>query len=85
MDGFYEQFDALMALVEEAKAIEAAAAAKPAAKSEPAETASSASLSTDASPQPTQCQATTKSGRQCRNQAQEGSEFCHVHQPSKAE
>jgi WS/DGAT/MGAT family acyltransferase len=84
MEGFYEQFAALMKLVEEAKAIEAAEAAKTAAKSEPAETALSASLSTGASAQPTQCQATTKSGRQCRNQAQEGSDFCHVHQPSKA-
>jgi WS/DGAT/MGAT family acyltransferase len=81
MEGFYEQFEALMTLVEEADAIEATPAARPAAESDSVETSTSASPSTDGSPKPTQCQATTKSGRQCRNQAQEGSEFCHVHQP----
>ncbi len=72
MEGFYQQFEALMDLVADAKAIEAAEAAKSAAKQEPVKTA--------VSPQPSQCQATTKSGKQCRNRAQNGSDFCHIHQ-----
>jgi WS/DGAT/MGAT family acyltransferase len=81
MAGFYEEFEALMALVQEAKAFEAAETAKHAAKTDAGEKATPASLSTGVSSQPTQCQATTKSGKQCRNRAQDGSDFCHIHQP----
>ena len=72
MAGFYEEFDALMDLVREAKAMEAA---KKEAK--PAPPPTKTAVSTD----PAQCQATTKSGRQCRNKSLDGSDFCQVHQP----
>ncbi len=80
MEGFYAQFDALMKLVEEAKTIEAAQANKTPATAAANETAASSPPRAAAATQPTQCQATTKSGKQCRNQAQAGSNFCHVHQ-----
>ena len=70
MKGFYEEFEELMALVYEAEAIAAKETDSPKA---PAQTA--------VAPENTQCQAATKSGRQCRNRAQEGSDFCHIHQP----
>lgn len=70
MTGFYEEFEALLALVREAEIIAAAELVNEKAGLE----------ETAVSPKPTQCQATSKSGKQCRNRAQEGSDFCHVHQ-----
>ena len=72
MEGFYAEFEALMNLVKEAEAVAAAEAEEIAVKVE--ETAVALEV------EPGQCQATTKSGRQCRNQALAGSEFCRVHQ-----
>ena len=72
MTGFYEEFDALMALVHEAKSVEAEEKAK------------TKSVETAVAPQLSQCQATTKSGKQCRNWAKNGSTFCHIHQPKNA-
>jgi diacylglycerol O-acyltransferase / wax synthase len=71
--GFYEEFEALLALVAEAKTIEAAEVEEMTIKTEPEEV-------TAVSLQPTQCQATTKSGKQCRNRALDDSTFCRVHQ-----
>ncbi|MCB9007329.1 MAG: wax ester/triacylglycerol synthase family O-acyltransferase [Ardenticatenaceae bacterium] len=72
MTGFYEEFDALMALVHEAKSVEAEEKAK------------TKSVETAVAPQLSQCQATTKSGKQCRNWAKNGTTFCHIHQPKNA-
>ncbi|MBK8900490.1 MAG: wax ester/triacylglycerol synthase family O-acyltransferase [Anaerolineaceae bacterium] len=73
MEGFYAEFDALMNLALEAEAVAAAEAAVT-GEAEPA------GQNGAAAPEPNQCQATTKSGRQCRNRALEGSDFCRVHQ-----
>ncbi|WP_420643539.1 WS/DGAT/MGAT family O-acyltransferase [Candidatus Leptofilum sp.] len=82
MEGFYTEFDALMALVHEAEAVAAQEEATKAAKSTAVsvEMAASPSPSADAATHPDQCQATTKSGRQCRNRPLDGSDFCRVHQ-----
>jgi len=61
-----------MDLVREAKAMEAAKK-----ETKPALPPTKTAVFTD----PAQCQATTKSGRQCRNKALGGSDFCQVHQP----
>ena len=66
LDGFYEEFAALMTLMEEAKAVEVKQTAE---KAKPT-----------AAKQSEQCQATTKSGKQCRNRASDGSNYCHIHQ-----
>ncbi|MEZ4591960.1 MAG: wax ester/triacylglycerol synthase family O-acyltransferase [Chloroflexota bacterium] len=73
MTGFYEEFEALLALVREAEAVEAAEAAKTKVAEVKVETA--------VAPHPEQCQAMTKNGRQCRNRALDGTQFCHTHQP----
>ncbi|MCC6602971.1 MAG: wax ester/triacylglycerol synthase family O-acyltransferase [Anaerolineae bacterium] len=72
MEGFYAEFEALMNLVHEAEAVAAAEAAVP-----PAQTEKATSVVEVAAHQ---CQATTKSGRPCRNSAVAGTEFCRVHQ-----
>lgn len=73
MEGFYAEFDALMNLVQEAEAV--AAAETVAVKTEEMVVAETA-----VAVEPTQCQAMTKNGRQCRNRALAGSEFCRMHQ-----
>lgn len=65
IDGFYAEYEALLELVEQAKALEREPDEKPAAQVEA---------------EPDRCQAMTKSGRRCRNQALAGSDFCRVHQ-----
>ena len=75
MEGFYAEFDALMALVHDAEAVAAEGKIPKTDKSE------KATIETDIAPHPDQCQGTTKSGRQCRNRAVDGSQFCHIHQP----
>jgi WS/DGAT/MGAT family acyltransferase len=79
MAGFYDEFEALLALVHEAEAVAAAETAKAAEVSVNVSVADEAAK-TAVSTAPAQCQSTTKSGRQCRNQALSGSEFCRVHQ-----
>ncbi|WP_420632395.1 WS/DGAT/MGAT family O-acyltransferase [Candidatus Leptofilum sp.] len=76
MEGFYTEFDELMALVHEAEAVAAAETAKAVKTAKKEE----APVKTRVVAQPEQCQATTKSGRQCRNHPLEGSDFCRVHQ-----
>lgn len=71
MEGFYAEFDALMKLVHEAEAV--AVQEISAAEKAPTKTA--------AATKPTYCQATTKSGKQCRNKPRDGSDYCHIHQP----
>ncbi len=80
--GFYEEFEALMTLVQEAEAVAAADAAVEAdsarvTKADVVELLGETAVSA----QPNQCQATTKSGSQCRNRPLQGSQFCHIHQP----
>jgi WS/DGAT/MGAT family acyltransferase len=77
MAGFYEEFEALLALAQEAEDVAAAEANK--ASSKVAEVV----VETAVSAHPDQCQATTKSGRQCRNRALDASEYCRVHQPEQ--
>lgn len=36
-------------------------------------------------PDEERCKATTQSGERCKNKAQEGSDFCHVHQPGSSQ
>jgi hypothetical protein len=60
-------FAILMTLMQEAKAAEATAP-KTTEKAE-----------STAAKQSDQCQATTKSGKRCRNRAVEGNNFCHIH------
>lgn len=76
VDSFYDEFDKLMQLVRDAEAVaeaETKATAAPVAAAVAEATAETA---------PTRCQATTKSGNQCRLKAQPGSDYCHIHQPS---
>ncbi|MCA9898449.1 MAG: wax ester/triacylglycerol synthase family O-acyltransferase [Ardenticatenaceae bacterium] len=79
MDGFYAEFEALLELVREAEAVAAAETTKAASAS--VKTATAAPLSTGVSTHADQCQATTKSGRQCRNHPLDGSAYCRLHQP----
>ena len=85
MEGFYEEFATLMALVREAEAVaaeEAATTEAPVVKASAAKKAvkAAAPAKTAVSSQSAQCQATTKSGKQCRNRALADSDYCRVHQ-----
>jgi len=75
IEGFYQEFEALMALVRQAKAVEKA-------ESETAAALPATPATTPPETEPERCQGLTKSGRQCRNKAQPGSAYCHLHQPS---
>ena len=84
MEGFYTEFEALMALVHEADAVAAVdkAEAKKAAPPKPLASKAPSKekvIETAVATQLGQCRATTKSGNQCRNQAQVGKAYCHVH------
>ncbi|VAW41494.1 Wax ester synthase/acyl-CoA:diacylglycerol acyltransferase, partial [hydrothermal vent metagenome] len=68
LEGFYDEFEILMTLMQEAKAAEVTVT-KTTKKAEAA-----TAIQSD------QCQAITKSGRQCRNPASEGSNHCYIHQ-----
>lgn len=70
---FYDEFDALMALVKTAEAVEQAEAGK---KSQPEEAEKPAAEAETA----VTCQATTKSGKPCKLKPMAGSPYCHVHQ-----
>ncbi|MCP4418722.1 MAG: WSD1 family O-acyltransferase, partial [Chloroflexi bacterium] len=65
LEGFYEEFEAMMTLMREAKAV---------AEEEATLVKTAVPTQTD------QCQGTTKSGKQCRNRASDGSNYCHIHQ-----
>ncbi len=80
MDGFYAEFAALMNLVHEAEVVAAETAATLAQAAKTAVAVEPAEPNGAAAPEPHQCQATTKSGRQCRNHVLAGSDFCRVHQ-----
>ncbi|MFQ5436860.1 MAG: wax ester/triacylglycerol synthase family O-acyltransferase, partial [Anaerolineae bacterium] len=63
VDGFYEEYDDLMAMVADAKAAEGKPAAPP----------------TQVQDDPDRCQSMTKNGRRCRNRSLDGSDYCRVH------
>lgn len=67
VEGFHREFAEMMALVEMVRADDHG---RPSAKSEAQRTAGA---------MPLRCRAQTKSGQRCRNRAQEGSNYCHVH------
>lgn len=78
LEGFYREYEALWALVEEAEAVEATEEAAPEVQeTAPEEERETAVVPT---PNPDRCQAMTQQGRQCRNRARPGSAYCHVHQ-----
>ena len=84
MEGFYAEFEDLMALVREAEAIASDETAKKPAASKTSTKKSTKKkkkvVKTAASTQPDRCQATTKSGKQCRNRPYGDSAHCRVHQ-----
>jgi diacylglycerol O-acyltransferase len=65
IEGFYAEYDALMALSQQAAAR---------GKSQPGTQAPTMVQEVE------RCQAQTRSGRRCRNRALDGSSFCHIHQ-----
>jgi WS/DGAT/MGAT family acyltransferase len=67
IDDFYDEYEALLAMVTEAKKLE----------QEP-EKEKAVQIETE----PDRCQAMTKSGRRCRNRTLADSDFCRVHQPA---
>jgi hypothetical protein len=67
IEGFYEEYEGLMALV------------RPAAKAEDIPTPSPAPVPQLAD-DPERCQAMTKSGQRCKNRALDGSAYCRLHQ-----
>jgi hypothetical protein len=70
---FYDEFDALMALVKTAEAVEQAETRKKAQTVEAEKPAADAETAVT-------CQATTKSGKPCKLKPMAGSPYCHVHQ-----
>lgn len=79
LDGLYDEYEALWALVEEAEAVEAEGGER-----EEEEGEEEGETAVSPSPDPERCQATTQQGRQCRNRARPGSAFCHVHRGREA-
>ena len=78
--GFHAEFEALLALAPETK--EALSPADLLATLDDALATLDSLLAQDAAgpaAAPARCQASTKTGRQCKNRALPGSEFCHVH------
>ncbi len=85
---FIEEYEEMMQLVDQAKTLDdllaQVAAAEEQAQPEPeAATADTAETppakATTAPTSSTRCQATTQTGRQCRNSAQADSNYCHIH------
>ncbi|HSH02462.1 MAG TPA: wax ester/triacylglycerol synthase family O-acyltransferase [Anaerolineae bacterium] len=77
VDHFYDEFDVLQDLVRQTETPEPQST-----KPESVTPSQKPALTPTATiPSPDQCQALTKSGRQCRNRAQADSPFCHIHEP----
>ena len=83
IDGFEDEFEALMALVRQAEAVEAEAAAR---KSEleasiaELERMEAELVKMELESETERCRGTTQKGTQCKNTAQPGSDYCHIHQ-----
>lgn len=65
IEGFYDEYDSLLELVQVAETAEKAKKRASPPQNEKA---------------PVRCQAITKKGTQCKNRSLDGSSFCHVHQ-----
>ncbi|MCP4427892.1 MAG: wax ester/triacylglycerol synthase family O-acyltransferase [Chloroflexi bacterium] len=77
VNGFYREHEAYLELARQAEAIEKKEEAEKKAKTKAeAETRTAVQFEND----PDRCQGMTKSGRRCRNRAQSGGQFCHIHQ-----
>lgn len=85
IENFYEEYDALLDLVRQAEAVAAEEAAPVEPESSPATGAAEVSdTAVAAEPEPQRCQGITKSGSQCKRQAQAGSDYCWTHQPDES-